>query len=166
MAHEVRGTSVCELHRYVVVILGRCDFAPPHGIRWVERSRAICLRLVRQHQAEQAVPKARHSPGNVSSEAASEGGRSAGEEGSFFSVTDLRARPKHPDARESTLLRGIAEERTSWSNRIRTNGSPGLSCTGSMTEGARSLRRRGAHAQRSPRKLGPVKSRQPNEAIP
>ena len=71
----------------------------------------------------------------------------------------LTARPKHPDFRERASLRGEPPRRAlarAWANeglgRIgkRKNRFPAFFAPGSMTWGARSFRRRGAHALRFP----------------
>jgi hypothetical protein len=142
-----------------------------------------------QLQAEQLVQKARHSWGNVSlgdQKTASPGfhqfkeGRSV--ERSFLLLDDrLTARPKHSDFRERIFLRGKIKERRSSveSEKSRRKRAIVLEAKkalqafrdpGSMTEGARSFRRRGTFAHRSPWSLvksqdvGPAKSGQLSEA--
>lgn len=70
-----------------------------------------------------------------------------------FLLLDVRltARPKHPDFRERTSLRGAVKERRSsvGSENVRKGFQPSLA-PGSMTKGVRSFRRRGANAHRSP----------------
>lgn len=142
----------------------------------------LVLRLTLQRQAEQEVQKARHSNGNVLSGRPEDGvtrgpvGRLSFSKEKFSSATDLRRDP-------STLTFGSG---FSFAGRSRNEGlgrsgkaiasflcdklSRLFAITAPMTEGARSFRRRGTFAHRSPWSLvksqdvGPAKSGQLNEA--
>jgi len=134
----------------------------------------IVFRLKLQLQAERSVKEARHSWGNVLSGRPEDGVRRGpvGRRRRFLLLGDrLTARPKHSDFRERIFLRGkIKERRSSVEAGPSRKALQAFRDPAPMTEGARSFRRRGANAHRSPWSLvksqdvGPVKSGQLNDA--
>jgi len=135
----------------------------------------IVFRLKLQLQAERSVKEARHSWGNVLSGRPEDGVRRGpvGRRRRFLLLGDrLTARPKHSDFRERIFLRGkIKERRSSVEAGPSRKALQAFRDPAPMTEGARSFRRRGANAHRSPWSLvksqdvGPAKSGQLNDAM-
>jgi len=135
----------------------------------------IVFRLKLQLQAERSVKEARHSWGNVLSGRPEDGVRRGpvGRRRRFLLLGDrLTARPKHSDFRERIFLRGkIKERRSSVEAEPSRKALQAFRDPAPMTEGARSFRRRGANAHRSPWSLvksqdvGPAKSGQLNDAM-
>jgi len=141
-------------------------------IRWVGQGRATCPPLgASKARQSRRNKKARHSPGNAHSHERRllvhqiREGRSAGEEVLLLLCDRLTTRPKHSDFRERISLRGeIKERRSSVEANTSRQALQAFRGSASMTEGARSFRRRGAIALRFPQKWGPIKSGQRNDA--